>query len=336
LWDISVEKAILQGLRKEMKKIILCLLVLSLQPSYARSPQKSDVNFSPGIGTPITTSTTGTLPKHAWSVNQRTEYYRSALLSDLTLIAFPEAENLDDQLLNYLSFGYGLFKDFSIGAVVPYSYTRNYRSFDPEVGKILSLGNISGITDTSIYALWRLNNEKDNKLRLETALFFGTNAPTGVTSRRTQQGVLFSASDQPGTGAWNPFFGIFFTKLSGNLALNLNLVYTRTTKGTQDTLLGSYFDYNFAAVYNFRRTTDYSLNAIFEITGGYLNASKTHGIKSENSGWNSVYWQPGLRLNVGKRFSAYFGAGLPLTESLNGVQAKSGYLLLSGIDITFQ
>ncbi|CDZ76850.1 hypothetical protein BN59_01126 [Legionella massiliensis] len=64
-----------------MKRIILSLCFLTLQPCYAHTPQKSSVNFSPGIGTPITTSTTGTLEKSSWSINQRTEYYRTRLLS---------------------------------------------------------------------------------------------------------------------------------------------------------------------------------------------------------------------------------------------------------------
>lgn len=326
-----------------MKKIIfLIVFCIYLQPVYA-VPQRNALNYSTGYGSPITTTTTDTLKKGAWSMNQRAEYYRARPFSNQTLEAFPLSESVDDLLVNYFLVGYGWTDSFSIGVNLPLVYASNFRTLgfgDDFFPKVTKLGNVSGLSDTTLFGFWRINNEDNKNFPLSTALLFGLNTPTGKTTAKTRQGDLFPAADQPGTGTWSPFMGILFSKYLGELSLSSNFVYTQSTKGIQDTTLGSYFDYNFGAVYPLfehkkEEGLNYTLAGIFEITGEYVFKNKVLGFKDPNSGGNSVYWAPGLRLNFGEDISTYLGCGFPLTETFYGKQVKSNYAIYSGIDITF-
>ncbi|OCH99132.1 hypothetical protein A8135_07705 [Legionella jamestowniensis] len=327
-----------------MNKFFLWVVSLSfchLQLMYANTSQRSLNNFSTGIGTPIVTSTTDTLDKGSWSVNERTEYYRTRPIADAELLKSAEYESQTGLLINYLLMSYGLIDNFTAGISIPIQrsyHLRGLTEIDDNIFRLMNLGDISGLADTTIFGMWRIT-EGNNKLPLTTALFIGLNTPTGKTTVKTTTGELFDASDQPGTGAWMPVAGLIFSKNFGHLSISNNYFYTQTTKGTQDTLLGSYFDYNFAVTYPaFKHSgkTYYSVDAILELTGEYWKKDKVQGIKSPNSGGNSIYLNPGFRVNIGETTSFYLGAGFPISEKLNGTQSPSQYALYGGIDISFE
>lgn len=203
--------------------------------------------------------------------------------------------------------------------------------------KVITLGDTSGVGDSTIFGIWRPNQGNKDGSFLTTAFLFGTSLPTGKKTIKTRQGELFTAANQPGTGAWIPFAGIIFSKNLGQLSLNSSFTYSQTTKGTQNTTLGSYFYYDFAAtypIYESQGKMAFKANGILELTGEYLNRDKIQGINDPNSGGNSIYINPGIRVNVGESFSCFLGAGFPIEEKLYGTQVKGQYAIYSGIEIS--
>ncbi len=295
-----------------------------------------------GLGAPIVTATADTMDKGGWSINQRTEYYRMNPLSDATLLEFSTSESEKALLINYFMMSYGLLDNLTVGANLPIQHTYNLRAAtdaeDNLFPSVNNLGDISGAADSSLFGLWRIGDESEGKLPMAMALLFGMNLPTGKTTARSRQGELFSASDQPGTGAWVPLGGLIFSKKWGDLSISSNFIYTQTTKGSQDTILGSYFDYNFAADYpllEHKGKLNYNLEGMLELTGEYAAKDKVDGIKDPNSGGNSIYLNPGVRMNIEEKISCYLGIGIPVSEKFNGTQVTSRYAIYTGIDINF-
>ncbi|HHF7348498.1 TPA: transporter [Legionella feeleii] len=308
---------------------------------YAIPSQAATLNYSSGVGTPVTTTTADSLEKGRWSFSGRSEYYRLNPLSDQALLDDPISESQLALLVNYFMINYGITDNLTMGATLP--YTRNYQlrtAFPDEEGffsQVVNLGDVSGIADANLFAFWHVLD--DNKFPLSTALVFGVNAPTGRTNAMTSYGVPFAAADQPGSGSWNPFAGLIISKKLGEFSLSADCIYTHTTQGIQETLLGKIVDYNFAVVYplvtqnNKEKKLNYSIDGIVELNGEYLTQDKIAGINDPNTGGNSLFLSPGFRINLGDSVSFYFSAGFPVTETLHGTQVKSKYGIIGGIDL---
>src|SRR5262249_20335715 len=94
-----------------------------------------------------------------------------------------------------------------------------------------------GFSDLTLWGQYRFFSDK--KAQAELAVLLGVKAPTGVTNRVDNQGQLFDAEFQPGTGAWNGLFGLAVTKRFGSWSLDGNLLYILSSRGTQATILGA-------------------------------------------------------------------------------------------------
>ncbi|HHF0526045.1 TPA: hypothetical protein ACTUT5_001670 [Legionella anisa] len=310
------------------------LLFLNLYA--ATFPQKS-ISYSVGLGTPITTSTADTMAKGEMGISLRTEYYPNILLSDQVLLEHPLAENLKSALTNYLTAFYGLGDNLTIGASLPYVFNASIAaaSFDEEaqIGNVTNLGNSYGLGDTNFFSLWRL--VEGSKHPVSLALLSGINAPTGKTTTRDNNGILFSASDQPGSGAWTPFAGIIISKQFKRFSLSSNLIYTQSTEGAQETTLGSVFDYNFATVLELyeNKQTQFQIDGMLEFNGEHVAKDNIAGLTDQNSGGHSIFLLPGLRVNM-HVISCYLGVNVPLLQNYYGTQVKSKYGLTGGIDIS--
>lgn len=320
-----------------MKKILLIisLSLCSISSLHARS-QPQTLNFSTGPGSPITTSTADTSDKGTWGVSQRNEYYTYHALSDLQLVLKPTAQSQDSYFITYLMLNYGLTNNLNIGINLPYIKSTNLRAAnqnEPETDTpISSLGNISGIADTNLFFLWKFLDK--NKYSL--AILAGLNTPTGKTSVVDNTGKLFSAGDQPGSGSWTPFAGLIVTQKFDKLTLSSNLIYTQSTMGAQNTILGSTFNYNLAAVLSLYQSKKgkFQLDGILEINGEYSSDSKTNDMVDPASDSSSIFLAPGLRLNISQDVSVYLGGNLALMENYHGNAAKTNYGAIGGIDIS--
>lgn len=314
-----------------MKKIIFSIICANFcYIPIAKSESKpSSLNYTSGLGSPITTAVAEMGTKGDWGFSQRAEYYYSNAFSDLYLLQHPSAESQNVYFINYVSGSYAISDSLTIGASLPYTYSSNFRSADDDI--VLQLGNVSGFVDANVYSVYQLIDGE--KHPISAALLAGLNIPSGKTSVLTNQGNLFSASDQPGTGAWAPSVGLILSKKWDKYLLSSNFIYSRSTQGSQSVTPSPLYDYNFAAVVELGSKPH--LDGILEINGEYAGKSKTNGVKDPYSNSNSIYLIPGFRTNIKSLGSVYLGASIPLVETFNSDTVKTQYGIIGGIDFSF-
>jgi len=299
--------------------------------------KKISISDPEGIGAPITAFAAETMDKGDWGLSQRTEYYRNNPFSNNTLINDPQAESQTGTLFNYLMLNYGLSNSLTIGASLPYIYTSNLKIGqinDFNIPEILPLGNISGLSDLSLYALTQII--KDEQAPFLFSLILGLTLPTGKTNSRDSTGALFSLSDQPGNGGYSAIGGLVLSKEMKPIELSFNILYTQNTQGSQQTTIGSAWNYNVAAVYEFYRQDEkhHSLDAIVELNGAIVAEDTISGFKDGNSGGDNLLLLTGLRDNFKNGASMYFGLTFPLMERYHGAQVSTKYGLIGGIDLS--
>ena len=285
------------------------------------------------------TATTDMQEKGTWGISQLIEYYSNKPFSDLELIQHPEAESQNGYFINYLFAYYGLDKNLTLGISLPYTSISNLRSTAQDTNLeepvITNLGNSSGIADSSLYSIWRIFDA--DKYSVSMAFLGGINIPTGATNIRTSQGDLFSVSDQPGSGTWSPFGGLIVTKKSRKFLLSANLFYTKTTEGSQNTTLGSAVNYNLGTVFELYQSkkAKLHLDGVIELAGQTFAKDKIDGLYDPNSGEMTLFLLPGFRVNANSWISVYLGTYIPLVEHYNGIQVKTRYSALVGMDLSF-
>ncbi len=327
-----------------MKKTLYLVIISCLYTKITFAVPHNTINTDEGSGAPISTLNADTLSKKNWAFSQRTEFYHTTPLSDSTLLESPNFESQTGLLINYLMLGYGVTENITFGINFPIQNGFQFRGLqmgDETSSPVISnFGNASGFSDTILFGLWSIAKADTNNFNIATTAIFGMNTPTGKTNAKMSTGELFSTSDQPGSGAVQPFGGIIFSKNWGKLALSTNFFHTQTTSGSQDTTLGSVFDYNFAGVYTLLKHysdkgAKYSIDGVLELNGEYVAKDSISGINDPDSGGNTVIILPGVRINIGTNFSSYFSVAIPISQTLYGTQVKTTYAIFSGIDLLF-
>ena len=116
-----------------------------------------------------------------------------------------------------VTYAYGVTNDLTVSARLPWIRRTGIREAEienpAEPPEILNRGDNSGIGDLTLLGQYRFYNNRAS--RTEAAVLFGVKAPTGVTDRRNNQGELFDAEFQPGSGSWDGLFGLSYTKRFG-------------------------------------------------------------------------------------------------------------------------
>jgi hypothetical protein len=328
---------------------------------------------------PIFTIPASTLDEGQLAVGVMFEYVNLRTLNDATLIkaAVTGNEGVHDlKTIESVSaiVAYGLTHDFTVGMRVPWVGRTGIRegdASDPLNPVVLDRGSTFGFSDVTFLGQYRFFNDK--KTQIEAAILLGVKAPTGVTNRYDNQGELFDAEFQPGTGAWNGLFGFAVTKRFGSWSLDSNMLYILSSNGTQDTNLGDRFLYNAAISYRFTGSAseknghDHSmklgadfpepmyhggpgathrheekpaaspapaLDLVLELNGELHQKQVTSGVVDQNSGGNTVYLSPGLRLSYDK-WSSYVSVGFPVVNEQNGIQPEPSWRIISGVSLAF-
>lgn len=313
---------------------------------FSKNVQQNQYNYSNTLGSPITTLNTDTGDKGDFSLTQRTQYYRNYRLPDSLLLESPYSENQLGYLLNYVGMAYSFTKNLNIGMAIPWLNATNITSAIPNGNPpslaIINQGNVQGISDTSIYGLWRFMNDdvKPNPIKLSSALTFGLTLPTGKKNLRTNTSDLFYVTDQPGTGAVSAILGVVFSKEFGDLSVSNDYVYTYSTQGSQGITIGSYFQYDLAMVYPFiqtvtKKNTSLTFNAVLEMNGIYTAKDMLQGEPVIDTGGNQIFLSPGLRVDMGESLSLYCASSIPIAQRYFGTQSDNQFILYSGGSLIF-
>lgn len=323
-----------------------------------------------GSGGPINTISATTLEQGHGAVGVSVIYSDFDQLSDETLIEAHEAgiEHVHD-LGSIGSYGvgyvHGVTNDLMLGFRLPYVKHTGIRAVHhhheeaggaEEEPEVENHGDTEGIGDLSLYGQYRFYRSTNT----DAAVILGLKTPTGETGERTRDGEIQDAEFQPGSGSWDPLFGLALTHRVGAWSFDANVLYNLVTEGTQDTDLGDQFLYNLAVSY---RLTGYgssgpmfhgaheheagddghghhheasgpALDLVLELNGEVHQKQETAGISDGNSGGHTLYLSPGLRLSQGN-WSGYASVGIPIVKDENGIQPEPEWRLTSGVSVGF-
>lgn len=327
----------------------------------------------PGVGGTggggIFTIGAGTLDEGQFAFSAYVEYVRLKQLSDATLLAnINDVHGLQSIESRTVTFAYGITKDFTVSVRVPWVRRTGILEgsqedpADPAV--VRDRGNTSGFGDVTVLGQYRFLNNIASGTQL--AALFGFKAPTGVTNLVDPFGEVFEAEFQPGSGSWDGLFGLAASqRLTSALSLHANVLGIVSGTGTQSTNLGNRFLYN--AALSFRlvgegagnpldanahaghshsnlptkapKPVEYhphvTLDALLELNGEWHDYERIAGVINPNSGGNTIYLSPGLRLGV-EHWSSYVSVGIPVVIDYNGIQAMPTWRVIGGVSVAFK
>ncbi len=83
---------------------------------------------------------------------------------------------------------------------------------------------------------------------VDASILFGVKAPTGNTHEKDNDGIRFESEFQPGTGSWDYIIGTAISLTSGPVGYHANILYNKTTEGSQHTEIGDALSYNAAFI----------------------------------------------------------------------------------------
>jgi hypothetical protein len=76
------------------------------------------------------------------------------------------------------------------------------------------------------------------------------------------------------------------------------------------------------------------VDLVLELNGEWHDKQGTSGVKDQNSGGNTIYLSPGVRVSVDK-WSSYVSLGIPVVNEPNGIQPVPSWRLITGISVAF-
>lgn len=343
-----------------------CLL-LAVLPTPAFAHHAGGIGNT-GSGGPINTISADTLEANHSVAGISVTYADFSQLSDATLIGATAAGIEDvhgiETIQSYaLTYAYGLTNDLMVGFRLPYTKRTGIRAAEEnELGEIEveDHGTSEGIGDLSFFAQYRFFNDRASGT--EAALILGLKTPTGATHKKSLEGELQDAEFQPGSGSWDPLFGIALTQHTGPWSFDANALYNLVTTGTQSTDLGDQFLYNFAVSYRLsgyaggaapmfhgghshedgddghhhehQESSGPALDLVLELNGELHRKQVAAGVTDENSGGHTIYISPGLRLSQGA-WAGYASVAIPILKDENGIQAEPDWRLVTGVSLGF-
>jgi len=281
---------------------------------------------------PITTVGASTLGRKDIGLDLQTEFISYDRFSRAELLDFAEADeeihDVDYLLIYYIGLSYGITDGTTVHLSLPYFYRNDISESEPP-DEIHHHGDAKGFGDLSVFV--HQNIYKTQHRDFSITLLAGLELPTGKTNDKDDHGETFKAEFLPGSGSWDPSLGLAMTKDVGPVSVDGNVLYTLVTEGTQDTDLGDIFTYNLALSYQaLKRPLTFDILA--ELNGIWRAKEKVSGHKDPDSGGNTIFFSPGLKVGIRKGVTFYGSYSIPIAENLNGIQNETDYRLVFGLN----
>lgn len=291
------------------------------------------------------------LPVGTLGVGLRSEIIKNDAFSTVQLEDFAAAglegvHSIDKITNTSLSLSYGATENLSISARLPYITRDNIRESEIEdedgVPEAHTHGDSAGVGDLLLFAHYRLLKRSSTDI----TLLLGIKAATGQTEETDLDGIRFETEFQPGTGSWDILLGAAISKKDGNMGYYANILYNKTTEGSQSTEIGDAFSYNAALTYRLdenhaahdhehdsgSENSGLKWDLSIELNGETRQKNEIAGVSEENSGGTTVFITPGIRVSSGK-FSGFISYGVPVAEDQNGKQTDIDSRIVAGISL---
>ncbi len=290
-------------------------------------------------------------------------------LTDEELEAFGESgeeiHSTESLFSTSLGGAFGLTENLTVGFSLPYVSRQDIREahhdddedeheepgeehHEEEAESVEQLGDSSGLGDLTLYGQYQFWNDSDSDSN--SAFIFGIKAPTGSTSELNAEGERFETEHQPGSGSWDTLAGVAYSTRLERVNIDANVLYTFASDGSQNSNLGDVFNYNLALSWRLRghETAPHdhvieqahghpesSVDLILELNGDWRDKVEANGHADDNTGGNITYLSIGTRALWGNGWSFSLSAGVPVIESLNGIQSEPESRWLLGISKGF-
>lgn len=296
------------------------------------------------------TVSANTMEKGSLFLGVNAETVRNKNLSDSAMLAELNSggDHLHaiDSVNSYsLSASYGITDDLTLNVQLPYVTRKGIRAGEddgagPEVhphDDIKELGDASAILQYKVY---------DDKFKV--ALLAGLKAPTGKDDV-TFEGEILEADLQSGTGSWDLFAGVAFTKDFEDFSLHSDLLYKYNNKGVGNSELGDIFTYNLALSYNLVEHKShvgltgsekedhhgYSVDTFIEFNAERAGEDRFNGSMASNTGHSIIFATTGLQVSTEDNYSLFVSVSVPVYQDMNGVQNNVSYRSTIGIGKSF-
>ncbi len=258
-----------------------------------------------------------------------------------------------------LNLAYGMSKDFTISARLPYLINTDIREADATLPGVNYRGGVRGFGDVSVFGSYRLLH--DHSQNLEAVLTLGVKAPTGRTNAVDTSGELFETEHQPGSGSWDFSAGGSVGKQVGLWSFATNGLYTWAGNGSQDTRLGNRANLGVNASYRiwssggadamhlgaagdgimYHGGVDHGppaasqhLDVSLGLNMQWSAMQRVAGVLDDNTGGSVVYLAPGVRYGTDK-WSLFGSVGIPVVKNVNGLQSEPGVQATTGLSLRF-
>lgn len=296
------------------------------------------------------TISANTMKKGSLFLGLNAETVRNKTLSDAAMLAELNSggEHLHaiDSVNSYsLSTSYGITDDLTLNVQLPYVTRKGIRAGEDDGSgpAIHPHDDIGELGDASALLQYKVYDDT-----FKVALLAGLKAPTGKDDV-TFEGEVLEADLQSGSGSWDLFAGVAFTKDYEDFSLHSDLLYKYNNKGAGNSELGDIFTYNVALSYTLvdhqphatlngsaiENHYGYSVDTFIELNGERAGKDRFNGSLSNNTGHSILFATTGLQVSTEDNYSAFFSVSVPVYQDMNGVQNDVSYRATIGIGKSF-
>ncbi len=190
-------------------------------------------------------------------------------------------------------FGYAPTRDIAATISVPLIEKSLRRNLS---GRRVTL-DAAGLGDISIMGRWTFKKWLGPWRRTDLAIIGGVELPTGDTSRR-DEGIRLPPKLQLGSGSFDPFLRMAFSRIVRRNSTFAELQYKVNTPGALDYKFGDVLKYDLAFAYRFFPAKKYpnpEFYGILELNGVWEQQARQRGRDVENTGSNTIFLSPGIQ-----------------------------------------
>lgn len=256
-----------------------------------------------------------------------------------------------DMIKYTLTAGYGFTPKFKAFVSIP--YVRN--TMDMAMGMKMTMGMMTTTTwsestmepvadlgDITLMGLYRIRTDREIKPTSIITLGFGLKTPSGdFTVMNSKNTAFIHAHMQPGTGSLDPLVSLMHSRMTESFLLQSDVTYQYSTRNRNGYEFGDSLAANVTGTYAVIKQFSVTAGLTFLHTGSASDQDGRYtNLKSlmddqRNTGGNSLWLSPGIRIVPFQGLSIDAKIQAPVWERVRGVQLVSDYRALAGISYNF-
>lgn len=232
---------------------------------------------------------------------------------------------------------YGVMDRLTLDLHLPFIIRHHEHTELEEEEEIPQTFDLSGIGDLTLIGRYAVLASPDPK-RPSFSIGAGVKFPTGPTDIQelvVEDGeTKFERAEpslQPGTGSWDPIFGLYYLQKLWQLTTFANATY-RISTGHSGYKFGDELLANVGVIYPLKGL-DLLAQVNFQVNG--RDKATESPLFHENTGGTRIFMSPGLRVPLTGNLATYLYVQIPIYRNVNGVNLTSDWNLLVGLTYTF-